>query len=154
MKHEALIVLFHHIKDKSYAGQTVDNICFRSNVAVLIDFDYACDSANENLPLYGVGSTVSCMFRKRTKKIKTAEHLDWMQLGWMSFWIHNLGSMNDVNYHDMDDRWSEQHTCPFLEHAVNEGGYSRDLPHKSPIYTEHMEHLASVLSSVTCPVRP
>lgn len=63
----------------------LDNICFRSG-AVLIDFDFAREATDTSVPEYTVNAnTVSCMYKRRNAE--TAAQYDWMQLGWMGFWI-------------------------------------------------------------------
>ena len=89
-----------HEYDFAHLDAWLENICFHYNAAVLIDFEYACDvtTDRDSAPQYRYGDTVSCMFKRHTPGIQTAAHYDWMQLGWMAFWIHNLKSMNDVSY--------------------------------------------------------
>lgn len=126
----------------------LENICFRSGNAVLIDFDHARHAEATSVPEYSAdGHTVSCMYKRRTKAVKTAAQYDWMQLGWMAFWLHYLESMRkeDVNYHTMDHVWEKLPTCDFLKQAVNGGVYSKDSLLSSPVYTEHQESLLYVL---------
>ena len=105
----------------------LENICFRSGNAVLIDYDHARRATSTSVLQYSIDHTVSCMYL-HTEAVETAAQYDWMHLGWLAFWLHNVEFMmgRGVFYHTMDQFWEKLPTCDFLKQAVNGGVYSKD----------------------------
>ena len=124
----------------------LDNICFHSGNPVLIDFDFAKFVGIEVPQSIFHRNEVSCLYKCRGS-VKTCAQCDWMQLGWMGFWLHNRKSLDSegVIYHRMDCAWDKLVTCDFLKKAVNEGSYSEDSLLSSPLYVEHQESIVDVL---------
>lgn len=128
----------------------LDNICFHVHGgvrrAVLIDFDYAIPAMSECVPLRVTpNGEASCMYsRLESNTDWLAKQYDWMQLGWMAFYVYNYEEFKDeIPYHQMNMVWDSDHGADdtFLRKAILQGKYSPSDLNCSPIYLKHQNPL-------------
>ena len=151
---ESTAVAIERLHEHGYAHLDIrlDNICFHHDGgdvrrAVLIDFDYAIPalSASVHRRVTPDGE-VSCMYSRLPQStVRLAKQYDWMQLGWMAFYVYHYEEFirDNITYHRMHmvfDR-SPGADDTFLRKAILQGEYSPSDLHRSPIYLNHQNPL-------------
>ena len=151
---ESTAVAIERLHEHGYAHLDIrlDNICVHHDGrdvrrAVLIDFDYAIDSLSASVPRRVTpDGEDSCMYSPLPQStVRLAKQYDWMQLGWMAFYVYHYEEFirENITYHKMHmvfDR-SPGADDTFLRKAILQGEYSPSDLHRSPIYLNHQNPL-------------
>ena len=150
---ESTAVAIKRLHEHGFAHLDIrlDNICFHHDGgdvrrAVLIDFDYAIDSLSASVPQRVTpDGEDSCMYSPLPQStVRLAKQYDWMQLGWMAFYVYHYEEFRDnIPYHKMHMVFDSNHGADdtFLRKAILQGEYSPSDLHCSPIYLNHQNPL-------------